>query len=96
MDSDAIIYAKVGETTIYTSRDTVYARAGERVTCENGHHIFTFCRTVRMGEDVDPPKNMEDWQIPVPPIGAVDPPCHCGAQWAACDGRFHFERGGWR
>ncbi len=75
---------------------TVYGRIGEKVTCENGHHIFTFRETAYLGEPQDPKRHFGNWQQPEPVIGQIPiPSCaKCGAPWT--DGMvYHFEDG-WR
>jgi hypothetical protein len=44
----------------------VYALAGERVTCENGHHICTFAQTVYIGDMQYPDTQFTDWQQSYP------------------------------
>lgn len=72
----------------------LYAKKGDVVTCERGHHIVTFSRDVRWGEMFDP-KALVDWQQPEPKIGEIAPRCvQCGAMWCAGN-QYHFEDG-WR
>ena len=46
---------------------TIYAKRGERVTCESGHHICTLADDVLAG--ASGPAKCEDWQQPEPAIG---------------------------
>jgi len=72
----------------------VYARKGEIVTCERGHHIFTFLRDIKVGDPFDP--NVQgDWRQPEPKRGTVSQPCKlCRARWFKGT-YFHFPDG-WR
>jgi hypothetical protein len=64
----------------------VYALAGERVTCENGHHICTFAQTVYIGDMQYPDTQFTDWQQSVP-IHASHPVC------AKCNAKFYTHGG---
>lgn len=60
----------------------VYAKRGERVTCENGHYICTIAEDVYGAE-----LKAEDWQQPEPEPDSR-PVCNvCGAKW------WHYEKG---
>lgn len=84
--------------------DRLFARRGEWVTCENGHHICQFTRDVMVGEMFDPAA-MGNWQRPAPERGTMhhDALCDirepgaalpCGARWfIGCN--YHFADG-WR
>lgn len=56
----------------------VYAMKGERITCENGHHIATLAEDMPFYHIGPPP--LEDWQQREPPqIGELYPRCEiCG------------------
>lgn len=58
------------------------AKAGEKVTCENGHHICTVGRDVEAG-GVQKPEDFVDWKHPEPELAATFPiKCTvCGAPW---------------
>jgi hypothetical protein len=73
---------------------TTYAKAGDTVTCENGHIICTFKRNVIVGEEFDS-SALGEWTQPQPQLGAIDVPCStCGARWFKGP-YFHFTDG-WR
>jgi hypothetical protein len=82
--------------------DLVYAEAGQWVTCERGHRIARFGRTVLYKDAFRPDVDLVDWLQPQPPVGSALPQrCNiCNAPWAAkkppqrC--AHHFEREGWR
>lgn len=72
---------------------TIYATSGERVTCENGHHICTFLETVAAGQR-EVADCLTDWQQAEPMIGEYIPNCHqCGAPFYLAGGMFHFGEG---
>lgn len=83
---------------------TIYARKGEHVTCENGHHICTVAHDLIVGAT---PKtggvDFIDWTQPEPVAGTMAKDCACavcGALWlGGPDGNIatvlHFEDG-WR
>lgn len=48
------------------------AKAGERVTCANGHHICTVARDIKPGE-VQRRDDFKDWQQPEPLMGTMLP-----------------------
>lgn len=74
----------------------LYACAGERVTCENGHYICTVARDIVMGAFAQRGEFM-DWCFGgEPEIGKPPPPCQCGAPWWQPGQKFHFDNGGWR
>ncbi len=71
-----------------------YAKAGDVVTCENGHAICSFVRDVDVGEAFDAAA-VDGWTQPEPKIGDIVSPCaKCGARWFK-GVYFHFEDG-WR
>ena len=73
-----------------------YAKAGEKVTCVNGHHVATFLRDVAYGEEaraeviqlVDGSHPKKGDFLPVCPV------CH-GEAFRLMGGVCHFEDG-WR
>ena len=79
----------------------LFAKAGETVTCENGHPICDAAHDLVYGELQDPPNDWTNWRQPEPPIGTLPAEALCvvcGAQWFGAVGRvaqFHFEDG-WR
>lgn len=74
-------------------RSQVYAKAGEIVTCENGHPICTIGRDIVIGEPWDPTA-LVDWQQPEPTIGTFPKCAICGEDFYL-SGALHFEDG-WR
>lgn len=75
---------------------TVYANAGEKVTCENGHPICEFVKTVHVGEMQALEHQLGNWQQPVPDGGALPIPgcAACGA--AFTDGMLFHINQAWR
>ena len=80
----------------------IYAEEGQWITCENGHPIARYCRTVKFGDAFLPDQHLIDWQQPMPETG-VDLPLtcrQCGAPWAkqisGVKCAHHFEGEGWR
>ena len=80
----------------------VYARKGEHVTCENGHHICTVANDLPAGTIQDP-SALAHWRqaAPVPGTMAHDAPCViCGALWFGgpngTDGWMLHFADGWR
>ena len=72
----------------------VYAHAGDLVTCENGHIICAFTKTVNYGDMFDPAA-MSYWHQPEPKIGTMKQPCLiCGTDWFR-GMNLHFADG-WR
>jgi hypothetical protein len=76
----------------------IYARRGERITCEAGHEIATFNRDADRNDVFQ--LDMVDWRIEPPPPRKPAGNCPCGAAWNASrdDGLhavLHIE-GGWR
>ena len=58
----------------------IYARAGEAVTCENGHTICTFSRDAGCGEAFRQENFLCGWTQPEPRAGVVNVGCRlCGA-----------------
>jgi hypothetical protein len=76
---------------------SVYAHAGDVVTCENGHEICTFKETVLVGQRQDLPKHLGDFRQESPEIGDPLPALCviCGAPFVHSPGLFHFADG-WR
>lgn len=73
---------------------TLWAREGERVTCENGHRIATVARDIHGGEFGRDPSRFVDWCFGIEPeIGSTPPPCQCGAPWWIGGNSMHFEDG---
>ncbi len=74
----------------------VYAEAGETVTCENGHVICNFMRSVPIGQIQDLPRDLGNWQQTPPVLGQVETPrcAKCGGEFYR-SGVFHFADG-WR
>lgn len=72
----------------------IYAKKGDIVTCERGHHICTFLRDVGVGEGWDSTA-MGDWRQPEQKKGTVFQPCAiCGARWYK--GPYLHFPDGWR
>jgi hypothetical protein len=70
---------------------SVYAFAGETVTCENGHPICDFVETVYFGDFQRPDQQFGNWRQSKPQVGQLPlPVCEkCGA--AFTDGmRYHI------
>ena len=67
-------------------------RAGEWVTCENGHRI---CRAVvdQYSGDTIRLSNFDEWALPVPEMHDLMF-CHCNARYGR-EGRLHVEGRGW-
>ena len=70
----------------------VYAKAGEVVTCENGHPICEFVVDVISGATQNLPKQLGNWRQKVPTVGQMPiPRCAvCGARFAIAGGIFHI------
>lgn len=73
---------------------SVYAFKGERITCENGHHICTVAHTINKGQ-AQRDDDFEDWQQPEPAMDTFPKCDKCGGKFFAGSGIFHFV-GGWR
>ena len=73
-----------------------YAYEDDWVTCENGHKICRFNKTVYVGERQDVETQIVDWTQPAPEIGSEqDQLCaKCQAPFWSKQ-LFHFENG-WR
>jgi hypothetical protein len=66
----------------------MYAKQGERITCENGHLICVVARDIEVGQMPERGKDLKDWQQPEPDVGtlAKDIKCaQCGAEWFGAD-----------
>ena len=70
----------------------IYAKAGEFVTCENGHPICEFLVDVVSGATQDLPRQLGNWHQEEPKVGqAPIPRCAvCGARFAIPVGIFHI------
>ncbi len=68
-----------------------YAVAGETVTCENGHPICNFMRSVAVGEMQDLRNDLGNWRQAVPMPGQIEMPrCEkCGGEFVQ-GSVFHF------
>ena len=74
----------------------VYAKAGEVVTCENGHVICQFVETVCRGATQNLPKQLGHWRQKEPKVGGPIPVCaKCGAWFYLSPGLFHIGKS-WR
>lgn len=75
---------------------TPYARAGETITCTNGHPIADFVRTVYLGDMQDVENDLGNWRQEKPSVGQMPLPvcAQCGAQFTG-GSIYHFENG-WR
>jgi len=74
-----------------------YAKAGEQVTCENGHPICTIATDIYQGQMFDP-ASLRDWVQKTPIIGTsfdMLACVHCGAAWVRSNYIMHFADG-WR
>ena len=75
----------------------VFANAGEKVTCENGHEIATMSHTIHVG-DIFNRDDFVNWKQREPAAGTMSQPCEiCGKRWFDNEfpQKFHFA-GGWR
>lgn len=64
--------------------DSIYARAGEQVTCENGHVICEVKRDIEKGASQQG-NELHRWRDPEPQPGTLTADikcCRCGAPWA--------------
>lgn len=76
---------------------TLYAQAGELITCEAGHVVCVVARNLLRGQHYRP-GDFGGWRQPEPTIGTsqADVRCWvCGADWWRDAYAFHFEEG-WR
>lgn len=103
------ILDKPRDVRLRTVERVIWARAGERITCEMGHHICKVARDIEAGEFYRS-SMFTDWCFGAEPaIGKPTPPCQCGAwweRWYTTDPRpgalqlatreVHFEPDGWR
>lgn len=82
--------------TVYiVGKPRLWAREGECVTCEYGHHICTVAVDIPLGA-VHSDDFFTDWCFATPPkVGIEPPPCQCGGVWWWRTVGFHFEDG-WR
>ena len=63
---------------------TIFAKAGEWVTCENGHRICQIARDLIKNEMMDPPRDFANWQQSEPALGTPADAilcADCGAHW---------------
>lgn len=82
----------------------LYARKGEEVVCENGHHICTIGHDLVLYHEYVRGRDLVNWQQPEPSTGtlAKDSACAiCGAPWwkgymNGDLGVFLHFRDGWR
>ncbi len=73
----------------------IYAKAGDIITCENGHSIAVFCRDVRVGDLFDGETLSFEWAQVSPEIGTISAPCViCGKRWFK--GAYYHFKDGWR
>lgn len=74
----------------------VYALAGEIITCENGHPICEFVKTVETGAIQNVAEQIGKWRQKAPTVGDFPiPGCAiCGAEWT--DGQTYHIAGAWR
>lgn len=76
----------------------IYAKKGERITCENGHEICTFSREVLYGDEQNVAVDLTNWKQAEPQKGD---PCEsirceiCRAEWIRNGFNYHIE-GEWR
>ena len=75
---------------------SVYAHAGEWITCERGHKICQVTHDIRVGDMQSPDIDFGEWQQEEPKVGAFPiPRCAlCGARFTSGT-VYHFEDG-WR
>ena len=75
---------------------TPYARAGETITCTEGHPIADFVNTVYLGDMQDVEKDIGNWRQEKPFVGQIPlPVCAiCGANFTG-GSVYHFADG-WR
>lgn len=78
----------------------IYARKGERITCQKGHELFEFLCDVNDGELMDLSSQIKPInRFIMPDIGTPleECICHCGAKYVfdGAPGIFHFSDG-WR
>ena len=73
-----------------------YATEGEAITCENGHFICDFVKTVYEGDIQNVDEQLGNWQQTKPKLGTFPlPRCEvCGARWTL--GVIYHVEGGWR
>ena len=73
-----------------------YARAGETITCEEGHPICDFVQTVSFGQTQNLPEHLGNWRQDEPKVGTLPlPVCAvCGSKFTL-GAIFHFKEG-WR
>jgi len=73
---------------------TIFAQAGEWITCENmmgEHRIARTARTIQQGERFSE-SLLTDWQQP----SGSHQCARCGKAWWRSGGGIHFENGSWR
>lgn len=84
------------------TRDDVLIKAGEWVTCENGHRICQCVSTQYRGIGGPDVKDFAKWHVE-PDMMKPMPPCYCGAKWTGVrhlpyggkQARIHIENRGW-
>lgn len=82
---------------IFNRKPPLFAKKGEEVTCENGHVVCQFSRTIHRGTSFDP-HHLHRWRQTPPKVDSLKVECNiCGAKfWHGFDGQnFHFADG-WR
>lgn len=73
----------------------ILLRAGEFITCENGHLIAEVIAPIAAG-DRNYAGCVGHWRIPEPPNpGDRDPRCPCGARYWDSEHIFHVKGRGW-
>lgn len=67
-----------------------YAKAGETVTCTNGHPICDFVEDVAIGGYQDVDRELNNWRQPAPKVGDMSPRCViCNAKFYS-SGYYHI------
>lgn len=70
------------------------AKAGEQITCTNGHVVCEVIEDIFAG-DVDYARKLGNWRQPIPFIGSQPVCAVCGAKFYTGAIVFHFADG-WR
>jgi hypothetical protein len=91
----AVVEPELDKRLVHVADGDVYADRGEWITCENGHRIARFVKSVKSGQLFDL-YAISEWQQHEPAIGEFPiPRCEkCGAEWCA-GSQYHFLNG-WR
>jgi hypothetical protein len=89
--------------TSFLPNRNVYAKKGDKIFCENGHHICSFAEDVYCGTIPNTSRQLTDWQQLQPNrgdlVGAPHTKCDiCGGlYWHGNDGGFHLRfQNGWK